>query len=44
MIPWITEAEVVSWSAQRVKAPFTGVEDFKTRSGLSPASLASFSF
>jgi hypothetical protein len=44
MIPGITEAEVVSWSAQRAKAPFTGVEDFRTRSGLSPASLASFRF
>ncbi len=44
MIPGITEAEVVSWSAQRAKAPFTGVEDFKTRSVLSPASLASFTF
>jgi len=44
LVPGITEAEVSSWMAQRAKTPFAGVQDFLTRSGLSPASLASLKF
>ncbi len=44
MVPGITEAEVASWSAQRARVPFAAVEDFRARSGLSVAALASLRF
>ena len=44
LVPGITQAEVASWLTQRARAPFAAVEDFRARSGLSAASLASLRF
>ena len=44
LVPGITAAEVDSWRAQRARAPFAGADDFRARSGLSAASLASLRF
>lgn len=44
LVPAITEAEVASWLAQRVKAPFASVDDFRKRSGLSEKALAALKF
>ncbi|HVN75692.1 MAG TPA: hypothetical protein VMT19_05195 [Thermoanaerobaculaceae bacterium] len=44
LVPGITHAEIASWRAARAKAPFSGVEDFRSRSGLSASSLGSLRF
>ena len=44
LVPGITESEVAGWMEQRGKKPFTTIEDFKTRAGLRPATLAALKF
>jgi hypothetical protein len=44
LVPGVTQVEVTSWQAQRTRAPFTGADDFRARSGLSATSLASLKF
>lgn len=44
LISGITDAEVSSWLAARARVPFAGVEDFKTRAGLSERALGSLQF
>ena len=44
LIPGISDSEVSSWVLQRSQKPFTDVDDFKKRAGLSEQVLASMRF
>jgi hypothetical protein len=44
LIPGISEAEIGAWLAARRAKSFAGREDFQTRAGLRPASLAALKF
>jgi hypothetical protein len=44
MIPGITDGEVTSWLATRERSPFSSVEDFRTRAGLSEKTLGNLKF
>ncbi len=44
MIPGITVTEVTKCLAERDKSPFSGVDDFKRRSGLSASCISGMTF
>ena len=44
LVPGITEPEITSWIEQRGKRPFSSIDDFKTRVGLRPSTLAALQF
>ncbi len=44
LIPGISQEEVQSWTEERQKAPFTGIDDFISRAGLQNQTLEHLSF
>jgi DNA uptake protein ComE-like DNA-binding protein len=40
LLPGITEAEIAAWMHARAQKPFSRAEDFRSRSGVRPATIA----